>query len=27
LTGLEAEDGTTFAPIRIESDSIGCYAG
>jgi hypothetical protein len=27
LTGLEAEDGTTFAPIRVRSDSIGCYAG
>lgn len=27
LTGLEAEDGTTFAPIRVSSDSIGCYAG
>jgi len=27
LTGLEAEDGTTFAPIRVTSDSIGCYAG
>ncbi len=27
LTGLEAEDGTTFAPIRVASDSIGCYSG
>ena len=27
LTGLEAEDGTTFAPIRVRSDSIGCYSG
>jgi hypothetical protein len=27
LTGLEADDGTTFAPIRVTSDSIGCYAG
>lgn len=27
LTGLGAEDGTTFAPIRVTSDSIGCYAG
>ncbi len=27
LTGLEAQDGTTFAPIRVATDSIGCYAG
>ena len=27
LTGLEAEDGTTFAPIRVSSHSIGCYSG
>ena len=27
LTGLEAEDGTTFAPIRVTSGSIGCYYG
>jgi hypothetical protein len=27
LTGLEAENGTTFAPIRVTSDSIGCYSG
>lgn len=27
LTGLKAEDGTMFAPIRVTSDSIGCYAG
>ncbi len=27
LTGLEAADGTVFAPIRLTSDSIGCYAG
>lgn len=27
LNGLVAKDGTTFAPIRITSDSIGCYAG
>ena len=27
LTGLEAENGTTFAPIQVRSDSIGCYSG
>jgi hypothetical protein len=27
LTGLRAEDGTTFAPIHITSNDIGCYAG
>ena len=27
LTGLQAADGTTFAPIRVRSDSIGCYSG
>lgn len=27
IEGLEAVDGTTFAPIRIESDRIGSYAG
>ncbi len=27
LDGLEAEDGTTFAPIGVTSDSIGFYAG
>lgn len=25
--GLTAQDGTTFEPIAITSDSIGCYAG
>lgn len=27
LTGLEAPDGTTFAPIEVTSDEIGCYSG
>lgn len=27
LTGLVAADGTAFAPIRITTDSIGCYSG
>jgi hypothetical protein len=27
VDGLVAQDGTRFAPIRISSDSIGCYAG
>ena len=27
LTGIEAEDGTKFAPITVESNNIGCYAG
>ena len=27
LAGLVAEDGTTFAPIDVETNSIGCYAG
>ena len=27
LNGLVAQDGTNFAPIRVTSDSIGCYAG
>lgn len=27
LRDLEAEDGTLFAPIRVSSDSIGCYSG
>jgi hypothetical protein len=27
LTGLVAEDGTTFAPIDVTSSSIGCYPG
>ena len=27
LRGLEAEDGTTFAPIDASTDQIGCYAG
>jgi hypothetical protein len=27
LTGLQAADGTTFAPIRISSTDVGCYAG
>lgn len=27
LDGLVTEDGTTFAPIAVSSDSIGCYSG
>ena len=27
LRDLQAEDGTLFAPIRVSSDSIGCYSG
>ncbi|HET6663256.1 MAG TPA: hypothetical protein VFG94_03325 [Acidimicrobiales bacterium] len=27
LHGLVAEDGTTFAPVTVTSDAIGCYAG
>jgi hypothetical protein len=27
LSGLEAEDGRTFAPIRVTSNSIGCISG
>lgn len=27
IDGLAADDGTTFAPIRIDSDRIGSYAG
>ena len=27
LTDLEADNGTTFAPIRVTSDSIGCDSG
>jgi hypothetical protein len=27
LTGLEAPDGTAFAPVEVTSDEIGCYAG
>jgi hypothetical protein len=27
IEGPEAADGTTFTPIRIESDRIGSYAG
>ena len=27
LAKLKAEDGTRFAPIKIASDKIGCYAG
>lgn len=27
LTGLVGEDGITFAPVEVTSDSIGCYAG
>jgi hypothetical protein len=27
IEGLEADDGTTFAPIHIDSDRIGSYAG
>lgn len=27
LDGLVAEDGTAFAPIKVESQNIGCYSG
>jgi hypothetical protein len=27
LDGVIAEDGTTFAPITVTSDAIGCYSG
>lgn len=27
LAGVEAEDGTTFAPVTIVAEGIGCYAG
>jgi hypothetical protein len=27
LDGLEAEDGTTFAPVDVRSTGIGCYSG
>lgn len=27
LTGLQAADGTRFGPVRVTSDSIGCYSG
>lgn len=27
LTGLDAEDGTTFAPITLASETVGCYSG
>ena len=27
LSGLIAEDGTTFVPFEVTSDSIGCYSG
>ena len=27
LHGIVAEDGTTFAPVTVTSDAIGCYAG
>ena len=27
ITGLVAEDGTTFGPISVTTDDIGCYAG
>jgi hypothetical protein len=27
LTGLVADDGTTFAPITVQTRSVGCYSG
>jgi hypothetical protein len=27
LTGLVADNGTTFAPITVHSRSVGCYSG
>ena len=27
IDGLEAEDGTTFAPVEVRSTGLGCYSG